>query len=60
MSKIPVLITDAAVSGGKADVAMLKPLKPDLLVVGTTITNANVSGGVLPITTAVATALGLP
>jgi hypothetical protein len=60
MSKIPVLITDAAVSGGKADVAMLQPLRADLAVVGVTVTAANVSGGVLPITSAVAAALGLP
>jgi hypothetical protein len=59
MAKLPILITDAAVSGGKADVAMLQPLKADLVVVGTDVTNANVAGGVLPVTTAVANALGL-
>lgn len=59
MSKIPVKITDDAVAAGKADYAMLYPLKADLVVVPTERTEANVAGGVLAVTTAVAAALGI-
>lgn len=54
------IVSDGAnVSGGLADYDMLYPFVDDIVVVGVDVTEANVSGGILPITQATATALGV-
>lgn len=56
MGKIVVKIVTAVptqgAAGGLADYRMLRPFKADIQLLGTDITSANVSGGVLPITQA--------
>lgn len=51
MGKIVVKIADSNATGGLADYNMLRPFKADVVLI-TTQTEAQTSGGVLPITQA--------
>ena len=60
MGKIVVKIAaPGAISAGMADYQMLAPLVGDLVVLDTGVTSGAVCGGVLPITQATATLLGI-
>lgn len=50
--KIVTAVPTQGASGGLADSAMLRPFKADIALLGTDIAEAQVSGGVLPITQA--------
>jgi len=60
MGKVAVkIVDDGSAVAGLVDYATLYPLVDDIVVVGVDVTAANVAGGVLPITQATATALGV-